>query len=169
MKFLIGILLFITYSSSAQIKYYNDSIPKSILIGEFRGGYYGERYGSLNSLRRDVAGKDVNLYMISYNNELAPYSRDVIQSNLKSISFQANEFELNGLHDMILTIMNSEPQTKKKVEVGDYIIIVTNKSKREVFVNVYLTETLKNKSSDSKDWGAFTLSKRELQKLFGMK
>ena len=163
MKFLIGILLFITYSSSAQIKYYNDSIPKSILIGEFRGGYYGERYGSLNSLRRDVAGKDVNLYMISYNNELAPYSRDVIQSNLKSISFQANEFELNGLHDMILTIMNSEPQTKKKVEVGDYIIIVTNKSKREVFVNVYLTETFKNKSSDSKDWGAFTLSKRELQ------
>jgi hypothetical protein len=70
---------------------------------------------------------------------------------------------------MILTIMNSEPQTKKKVEVGDYIIIVTNKSKREVFVNVYLTETFKNKSSDSKDWGAFTLSKRELQKLFGMK
>jgi hypothetical protein len=169
MKFIIGIILFISFSSSAQIKYYKDSIPKSILIGEFRGGYYGERYASLSSLRRDVAGKDVNLYMLSYNNELAPYIPNVIQANLKSVSFQANEFELYGLHDMILSIVNAEPQTSKKVEVGDYTIIVTNKSKRVVYVNVYLTEALNNKSNDSKNWGAFTLSKRELDKLFGLK
>lgn len=169
MKFLIGIFLVITFSSSGQIKYYNDSIPKTILIGEFRGGFYGERYVSLNSLRRGVAGKDVNLYMLSYNNQLASYSPNVIQSNIKSISFQANEFELYGLHDMLLSIFNSEPQTSKKVEVGDYTIVVTNKTKREVFVNVYLTEDFINKSKDSKNWGAFTLSKRELEKLFGLK
>ncbi len=120
-------------------------------IGEVRQDDRGEMIGSLNKMfTLEVKDKgDENLYILTYRNAAYDYILD-----LQNILFYGSDIDLNKFYEFL----KSADENRKSLQVGKFDVSVSTYNKKYIMIHVY--------PEDDVD-GNFTLTHKELDKLFG--
>lgn len=120
-------------------------------IGEVREDEPGEMIGSLNemfTLRVKDKGEE-KLYVLTYRNSAYDYFID-----LQNILFYGSDNDLNKFYDFL----KSADKNRKTLQVGNFDVSVSAYNKKYIMIHVYPENDVD---------GSFTLSLKELDKLFG--